>query len=652
MREIRRVAAIPRSTLRDRALREAWPCRERPCRGGWRRLYPLETLPADIRAALLEPAPKPGPQPPLNAPSSAVEALDPIDAMSRSVPPEEGARQRRFERLPDAGRARALAKLALVDEIVALAASAGISMRAACERAAGAEGCRWSAGTLLVAWRTVRDLPRQGRAAALADRRRSAGGPRAACDPVAWQAWKADYLRAERPAAAACLRRLLRLAAERGWAPVPRYAKYYLRRQAAELPPGALALARRGPEAAGARRPALIRDREALDSLEILCCDGHTWDVRVAWPDGTVSRPVGTFWQDVRSGRLLGWRIGRSESAEAYRLSLADVLWEHGAPEHVIADNGRGICAQALTGGALNKFRGADADIKGLLTELVGSRNVHFTIPYCGRSKPIERAFRDLCEDVARDPRLAGACTGKDPASKPHNYGAKAIPLERFRQVAADGVAQHNARSGRRGQGMDGRSFDEVFAACLPAAGPRTLSPEALSRWLLAAATVTARASDGSVEVRGARYWSQALADRFAGRPKSARRAVVRTDSQRLDRPARVELPDGSLVGLAEPLGKVAYLDKAAAEAAAKARARARRADREALAAHEALGAAALGSMLDAAAADPPVASPALADLLPDPGAAAGEAAEIDELIRQGDEFILELSGLAGGEPS
>ena len=92
-----------------RALREAWPYREVPHPGRPRRLYPVQSLPPDICAAL-----EPGADAvstPVNAPSSAVEALEPIDAMSKSVPPEEGARQRRFERLPNAGRARALAKL-------------------------------------------------------------------------------------------------------------------------------------------------------------------------------------------------------------------------------------------------------------------------------------------------------------------------------------------------------------------------------------------------------------------------------------------------------------------------------------------------------------------------------------------------------------
>ena len=672
MREIATAMGVDRATACRRAAREGWPHREEGVRGGRRRLYEVSALPADIRERLDIPthangassrkegeagtapaSPQRDPQGPFNAPSTAVESSAASDKMSQSVPPEPDASAlvERYEALPESRREAARAKLAAVESALAISARERISMRAACERAASGSGSAWSATTLLDTWRTVRELPAHLKAPALADRRRGRTR-RAECDREAFEAFKADYLRAEQPALAACHRRLARLAEARGWA-IPDSPAALLRRLKAEVPPGAIALARSGPEAAAARMPALIRDREALAVMEIICCDGHTWDVRVQWPDGQTGRPVMTCWQDVRSGPVLGWRIDRSESAEAYRLSLADVLWRYGAPEHVIADNGRGICAQALTGGAAHKFRGTadpDCEVTGLLTELVGPANIHFTIPYSGRSKPIERAFRDFCEDIAKDPRLAGAYTGPGPERKPHNYASRAIPLERFRQVVADGIAQHNSRRGRRGQGMRGRSFDEVFEAGLAAGPARKLSPEALSRWLLAPAIVTPRASDGSVEVHETRYWSPALRDRFAGKPASERKAVIRYDPERLDRPARIELPSGQLVGLAEPQGRTPYLDRAAAEEAAKARARQRRADREALAAHRAVGAAELAAMLDKASGDPEVIDlPDPAELeLPAAPAAGLDEAGLDELIRAEQDFILELAALGG----
>lgn len=639
MREIAEALGASPYRLRCRARDESWPYREVPAPGSPLRLYDISALPADIQAALN--APSTTAKPPLTTAGTS-------DKMSKSVPPDPSALLERYESLPESRRAAARAKLAAVESALAIRDREGIPLRAACERAEG-----YSAATLMAAWRAVRHLPAHLRAPALADRRWSGRGrPLAAIDPDAWEAFKADWLRSEEPSAAACHRRLQRLAAARGWT-IPKSPKALLRRLKAEVPPGAIALARKGPEASKSRVPPLIRDREALASMQVICCDGHTWDVRALWPDGSVGRPVMVAWQCVRSGEILGWRIDRSESAEAYRLSLADTLWAHGAPEHVVADNGRGICAQALTGGAPSKFRGKadpDCEVTGLLTELVGESGVHFTIPYSGRSKQIERAFRDFCEDIAKDPRLAGFYSGPGPERKPHDYdSSKGVPLERFKAIVAEGIALHNSRRGRRGQGMDGRSCDEVFEACKGT--ERKLAPEQLSRWLLAPAVVTAKASDGSVEVLGARYWSQELADAFAFKPAAARKAVVRTDPQRLDRPARVELPDGRLVALAEPQGRTPYLGREGAVEAGKLRARALRADREALKAHRALDTAGLGALLDEAAPAAPgeAIPPNVFEIeipSPDPDP---DREEEEQLMRDLEKRTLEVAGIAGG---
>ena len=476
------------------------------------------------------------------------------------------------------------------------------------------------------------------------------------CHPDAWLCFKAHWLRPEQPTAEASARAVLRIAAARGWQPVPQYAKYYLRRIERELSPQAVTLARSGPEAVDRMRPPQIRDREVLASMEIACADGHRWDVRVSWPDETVARVLLVAWQDIRSGKILAWRLGPAETSDLYRLSCADMLWEYGAPEAVIVDNGRGIAARCLTGGLPNRYRGtvSEDEPAGLLTELVGKHNVHWTTPYSGQSKPIERSFRDFASDVAKDIRLAGAYTGKDTVSKPSNYGAKAIPLEVFRAVVADGVAQHNARPGRRGQGMRGRSCDQAFEQEMPAAGLRMLAPERLARWLLASAQVTAHAEHGSVQIHGARYWSEALGDAFAGRTARQRQALVRFDPERLDRAVIVERPDGRAVGIAEPQGRTPYLSAQAAKEHARAKANARKAAKAELQAALELDAAAAAGLLDEVADSGSESESGLELDLPNVlevqfAEAQGDEAELDELIRQGEEHTLAQAGLGGG---
>jgi hypothetical protein len=88
----------------------------------------------------------------------------------------------------------------------------------------------------------------------------------------------------------------------------------------------------------------------------------------------------------------------------------------------------------------------------------------HWTLPYRGSSKPIERAWRDLCEYVAKHPAMAGAYTGNKPTAKPDSYRERAIPIDEFRAHVDREIAAHNARQGRATETAKGRSFDATFA--------------------------------------------------------------------------------------------------------------------------------------------------------------------------------------------
>ena len=715
MREIATALGVTKRGANIRALREGWPYREQRVRGGRRRLYPVASLPADVREALGEsderdlppglhadvrmrqpdgrgsqqgaataasarplrmeqdplsdgngcPATSParpsgmksggGAPPNQETPTSILSHARAREEATEPAPPDpdpalEASLMDRFERLTSARRAECEALVPVFDRAVAMTArSRKASMRPALEAAAAELDCGRSPRTLYSAWLGrrgrpgLKTLPRRLWAATLAPRHVGCTAF-AECSPQAWGAFRTDYLRAEQPTAAHSHRLVLRLGEASDWV-VPRSPATFLRRLRREVPVQVVVLARQGPEALDRMRPAQQRDREALAVMEAICADGHRWDVRVEWPDGRTGRPMMVAWQDIRSGKPLAWRIGCEETADAYRLSLADVLWKYGAPEHVIVDNGRGIAAKALTGGS-GAFRGKrlPGDPVGLLTQLIGGDSVHWTTPYSGQSKPIERAFKDFASGIAKDIRLAGAYTGRDTVSKPHNYGSKAIPLEAFRRVVADGIAEHSARRGRRGLGMHGRSFDEVFEAGMAGREPRSLPEAQLARWLLASGVVTARKADGAVALHGNRYWSRDLATALAGKSRAGRKVVVRYDPERLDRPVTVERADGSLVARAEVLGKTAFFDSEAAKRHKKAQHRARKATKAALELHAGSAGAVAEALDSLAAPEPGEAGSALGDVIPfvpepDPG-----REEEERLAREGDDYILEMA--------
>lgn len=408
--------------------------------------------------------------------------------------------------------------------------------------------------------------------------------------PEAWEWVKADWLRPEQPALRACYRRLIRVAAERGWQ-VPSYAT--VQRRIADLPWQIVVLAREGIEALKRRLPHITRLRGTLHALEAVCADGHTFDLRVELPSGGIGRPVLVAWQDIYSGKILSWRVAETLSQHPVRLAFGELVERYGVPDHAFLDNGREFANKWLTGRAPTRFRFVirDEDPIGIFG-LLGI-TTHWTTPYHGQSKPIERAFRDLCEGIAKHPAAAGAYTGNSPAKKPDNYGARALRWDEFVALVDEGIREHNARTGRRTETARGRSFDETFTESYQRSVIRRPTAEQRRLWLLAAEGVTVRAT-GHVAIMNNLYWGEQVAA-LAGR-----RVVVRFDPDRLDQPVHVYTLDGIYVGEAT-CTQAAFMDAEAAKQHARANRQRIRAARAQLEAERKMRAIEAAQMLPAA---------------------------------------------------
>jgi len=378
------------------------------------------------------------------------------------------------------------------------------------------------------------------------------------CSPDAWELVKSDYLRAERPTFESCYRRLESAALAHGWS-VPS-SRSLERRIEREIAVPVRVLARRGVDALKAMYPAQERDRSGFHALEAVNADGHKWDVWVQWPDeDKPMRPMMVAVQDLYSGLFLGWRIDKSENKEAVRLTIGDVVEDYGIPGHIYLDNGRGFAAKWLTGGIANRFRFKikEEEPVGILTQL--GVEVHWTLPYSGQSKPIERAFKDFCNDIAKHPAFAGAWTGNTPLNKPENYGAKAVPIDDFIRIVGEGIAEHNQRVGRRAAVCHGRSFAQTFAESYAQAPIKKATDEQRRLWLLAAEGVMAARRDGAIKLMGNRYWADFLHGHMG------QKLVVRFDPDHLHSGLHVYRLDGSYLGFAEVIDAAGFSDAAAA---------------------------------------------------------------------------------------
>ena len=385
--------------------------------------------------------------------------------------------------------------------------------------------------------------------------------------PMAEQAWdmfKADYLRLEKPPFRSCYRRVADVAAANGWDwPSEATVKRRLER---ELNRAALILARDGREALRVSYPAQERDRSVFHAMEAVNLDGHKWDVFVKWPDGTVGRPHMLAIQDLYSGKIVAWRMDRTLHSGLVRLAFGDMVELFGIPSDCVMDNGRENAAKDITGGVPTRYRFKvlEEDPVGLLPMM--NVKVHWATPYRGQSKPIERGFRDFATETAKHPAFAGAYTGHKPDAKPENYGHAAVAFNDFVKIVSQEIARHNARPGRRSAVCAGRSFDDTFYASLAAAPVRKATEAQRRLFLMAAQGVTAKRLDGSVELFGNRYWSDKMTD-LAGQ-----KVVVRFDPQALHAGVAVFRLDGQFVDDLACLDKVGFLDADGARQHARAR--------------------------------------------------------------------------------
>ncbi|WP_439523212.1 transposase domain-containing protein [Marivita sp.] len=365
---------------------------------------------------------------------------------------------------------------------------------------------------------------------------------KAEIDPEFFKMVKSAYLSPSQPPLTACYDWTCDWAMKEG-IPIPPIHQVRRHYKAAVSKPTEIYW-RKGSEALRRFYPHQTRDKSAMVPLECVQGDYHKFDVFVAWPgEEKPVRVQAVFFSDVYSGKVLTYRLDTTANSHTVQVAFGDLVESYGIPQACLLDNGREFAAKAMTGGTPTRFRFkiTDEDIPGLLT-LMGVE-VMWATPYSGQSKPIERAFRDLCDRIAKHPAFEGAYTGHKVDAKPDNYASRAIPLEDFRKVVEREVAKHNARPDRRSPVAMGKSFNEVFNAAYKTSPIRKATEEQRRLWLLRAEGVRANSKNGAVSLYKSDYWSE-WAYRIAGQ-----KVVVRFDPDDLYEGVEIYDLDGAYLG-------------------------------------------------------------------------------------------------------
>lgn len=505
---------------------------------------------------------------------------------------ESYQRQLEFEKRPawsiEEGRRRAQIMLGLSE----LDANLPMLERYQIAVAGVAEECNEavSVRTLRRWHKLIRHLPYHDWAAALAPAW-SGGRQKAEICEQARQFVLSEWAIQSQPALLPIYRRARREAAKHGWT-LPSY-KTVLRLVNA-LPATTKAFTREGDEALDLMYPSIRRDYSTLNLHDLWVSDGRKADVFCIWPDGYVGRPITMAWQELRTRKVLGWAVGKVENAELARLSFRDAAERSAAiPSEVYLDNGRAYASKQMTGGQAtrNRFTINADDPHGLLT-LFAIKAIWAT-PYNGRAKPIESYWNTIAQ-AERCAAFAGSYCGNKPDAKPEEFRTnKQVPIAHYLGFLQEAIEEKNARP-HRGDSMDGRSPDSLYAELIATTLVRQPSADQLRLCLMAAEQVTLDKAHGFT-VLGNRYWSEQLAKLEHRGP-----FTVRYDPENLS--AAVAVYDGSTFLCEAPLwSKTGFRDMAAAKDHQRERSRFKRAQKD-----QALSAAAMNRAERSWEIDPP----------------------------------------------
>lgn len=528
----------------------------------------------------------------------------------------------------------------LVGEVFDLIGAEALLRGEALERVGAAHGVPH--GTLLRWYCEARRYARPDWPAALIPRNtgRPKGAETAEIPPDAWNWFFSQYMTRGGKTVAEVYRRLQEIAPEKGWA-LP--SERTFNRRVDAIPLATRVFYREGKNALARLIPRQRRDNTVYGPGEAVNGDGLKFDrLWVRWPDTEViATSTAWVWQDLRTGRLLAYRLAKTENTDLFRLATYDLLGVC-LPRVAWMDNTTVAANLAMTAGARGRHRFGHArradDPLGLLGQC--GIEAHFTDPDQEHASPgskrIERAFGigGLHTEVAHSPRLCGHGFRKD---DPVDYAL-------FAAIVAEEVARFNARKGRRAPECAGiHSYDDLWRD-LTARTPVRVAAESQRRLLLlmfercraAKETGEIRLKAGSSHLGAARFWADWM-------PEVGGQLVdVYFDPADLTKPVTVYATSGLRLGEATRLADAGHNDTGAAGEARKVRKRQQKAWKK-----EAQDAARIDALV--AAEQYPVAAPAE---IPAPGVVSAKFGGGRRVLPDGTLVDLETGEILAAAPT
>ena len=355
---------------------------------------------------------------------------------------------------------------------------------------------------------SVRILQRQAQAlkeqgeAALIDRRGKHGNHKKAIPDEVFDVFTGYYLDESRKSVQKCMSMTetwLKHEGKEGLLPLASHQSF-TREILRSIPPAAVVFCREGQKACTDKMlPYIRRTYEDLYSNDIWVCDNHTFDVFVN--DGEHEKPIRgylTAFQDVRSRKFVGWYVTLTPSSSATLTALRRGIEEYGIPKRILSDNGREFLTFDIGGRGFRKARAAGDGHE--IPTILDNLGIEFRTAMVrnARAKIIERAFLDVKNEFSK---MFDGYTGGTIAERPERLkktgkdAGNFTLLPEFVEYVDKYIRGIFNKHKHGGVGMNGRTPDAVYAACLTE--QRVATPEQLNLMMLRNARMQKVTRDG-----------------------------------------------------------------------------------------------------------------------------------------------------------
>lgn len=199
------------------------------------------------------------------------------------------------------------------------------------------------------------------------------------------------------------------------------------------------------------------RTKVDVESNEIWSSDHHTCDTFVLDKRGNVVRPTLTVITDIRSTRVMAFRVRDSEgNTSVVKQCLRDGMIKFGVPLKFYTDNGKDYTSKELS-----------QDYPDSLVNALGIKQI-LAQPYHGQSKPVERFFKTFEEHCGK---LFRTYSGSNAVNRPDdtrmlNKKLAEKPytptIDQYIEVVSAYIEEYNSTA-HSGRDMDGKSPNAVY---------------------------------------------------------------------------------------------------------------------------------------------------------------------------------------------